>query len=385
MFWILFFVYSLDLFCKEKEEFYLLHEALEKTNIYPVDYDKSPNIGKQVGFILPYKKHSNYKRAYYFDYSIINGNRRECEAVVSIKDKKLFQEVVISPEKGSWTGYFSFPPVKATVKYESEKCVGEVYLTAYSEANKKKPIDSIFRTPDFKLIMNPSNKNGSLEIEKNIGLLRRIIKADNDRILGKVVHCTVFYVGNNRFLSARHCFPNNVGEMESKYYDSQVDLLMGYTEYGGELSEMNLINVDNVFLHSELDIAVIIVKNSKFLNDLKPLKLARNSFPVDAKTPVYIIQHVFGKQKVLVEDDCFILGVTNDPVLNGEKSYFHECDTERVSSGSPILNSENEVVAIHYRGKNDYFKDKKNRALASEDILEFLQLLQDQAGQVDTP
>ncbi len=86
--------------------------------------------------------------------------------------------------------------------------------------------------------------------------------------------------------------------------------------------------------------------------------LALNGENLRAGDPLYIIQHPGGFEKKIharhtgtAGEDCVVkFGDWSEPGYNANASIQHTCDTEGGSSGSPVLNDNNQIVALHHTG-----------------------------------
>jgi Trypsin-like peptidase domain len=74
--------------------------------------------------------------------------------------------------------------------------------------------------------------------------------------------------------------------------------------------------------------------------------------------PLYVIQHPGGGEKKIharhtgtANEDCVVKDSDwSEPGYSANSSIQHTCDTEGGSSGSPVLNDNNQIVALHHTG-----------------------------------
>jgi endonuclease G len=115
-----------------------------------------------------------------------------------------------------------------------------------------------------------------------------------------------------------------------------------------------------------------------------PLISSQGKIAITGKDYINIIQHPLGREKEVVLRDNRILDLrTGDEQSGGDLGPFlhYEADTEKGSSGSPVLNDQWEVIALHHSGvpaedENGNWLDKEgkvfDRATRSLDDLQWI-------------
>jgi len=91
--------------------------------------------------------------------------------------------------------------------------------------------------------------------------------------------------------------------------------------------------------------------------------------PLHKGAALYIIEHPGGRPKRVALDGCAVKTPNAPGEIAGQVTDLgHTCDTEDGSSGSPVLNLQNRVVALHHLGfsTNDARWSRENRAVRAE-------------------
>jgi hypothetical protein len=196
---------------------------------------------------------------------------------------------------------------------------------------------------------------------------RMLFEDDSD---GLLYVCTGSLVSHqNHFLTNNHCV-----DSESEVDSLDVRFNYEYTTCGGNVLKA-FVTVGSA--------ANDLIRTSAAL-DYTLLTLAGNPaatygyLPINGEDlqqgdPLYLPQHPGGDPKKIharhtgtAGEDCVVvLGDWNEPGYAAGASIRHTCDTEGGSSGSPVLNDNNQIVALHHTG---YAAGTYNGAIEIENI-----------------
>lgn len=170
--------------------------------------------------------------------------------------------------------------------------------------------------------------------------------------------CTGFMVSDSLMLTNQHCF------------DTAAVCATAIAQFGYQEDHNRDLSDGEEFPCEE-------VKDSDPGLDFTLIKLARSpgtrwgvlrwqlQSPASG-TPIYIVQHPGGAPKRVALDGCAVKTADAVAGVPGEATDFgHTCDTENGSSGSPVLDMSNRVVALHHLGftTGDPVWSRENRAV----------------------
>ncbi|MDJ0627439.1 MAG: trypsin-like peptidase domain-containing protein [Rhodobacter sp.] len=158
------------------------------------------------------------------------------------------------------------------------------------------------------------------------------------RLGNAVATCTAFLISETSALTNNHCIPGDAGPIR------EAVLTMGYYSYGSsEGVKVYPVTVGPIKTSGNLDFSLVSVSGSPG-EEWGFLKFAQTEPKKD--DPLMIIHHPAGQVKHITRFDCFAgpRSETDDAEL------LHTCDTVRGSSGSPVLNQDGEIVALHFAG-----------------------------------
>ncbi|MBY3198219.1 trypsin-like serine peptidase [Rhizobium laguerreae] len=177
--------------------------------------------------------------------------------------------------------------------------------------------------------------------------------------------CSGFLVSNDLFMTNDHCV-NDKDTCES------ASIAFGYEKDLNKNTIQGEIHRCSEVIKSDypLDFSVIRLQQPAG-QKYGFLKLHTMSSTIDQSA--YIIQHPEGLPKKVSIDACVLGG----KIVQGRRHISdrtHTCDTLKGSSGSPVLNQDGQVVALHHLGKSSRIQDffYVNRAVDSGSILHFL-------------
>lgn len=202
-----------------------------------------------------------------------------------------------------------------------------------------------------------------------IGLLtsRAVCKVSN----GGVETGTGFLVGNGILLTNQHVI-KDLADLDDVFFE----FLFDDNSIGAAInSEFYLPDPGRFFLHDEdLDITFVALRENGTmpLASLGWLPLIGREGKILIGDPVNIIQHPLGRQKRVVVHDSTLLLVDSD--TDADAFCWYSGDTQKGSSGSPVLNAQWEVVALHHAAvpatdKNGFVLDVNGKTI-SEDRLD---------------
>lgn len=153
------------------------------------------------------------------------------------------------------------------------------------------------------------------------------------------------------FMVSASIFMTNNHVLSSRTNANIASLVFNHQRtHDGKKAGTEVFKLDSKLFHtnSKLDYTVVRVKpKSQIFAGVKWgfLSMAHDNFNYDPGERANIIQHPLGDfKKVAVQDNTIL--------AEGEKSILYETDTELQSSGSPVLNNQWDLVALHH-GKSD--------------------------------
>jgi endonuclease G, mitochondrial len=199
-----------------------------------------------------------------------------------------------------------------------------------------------------------------------------------DTITGQEFFGTGFLVAPGLLMTNHHVLPNkSTAEMAVVEFNFQND------SHGIESQKFVFhLTPGVVFVtDSSLDVTFVEVvprsQEGKQLSDFGFLPLLRHSGKALDREWVSIIQHPNGQPKQIAIRDSQIISLSREghPDIDFDRYIHYTTDTQPGSSGSPVLNDQWQVVALHHRGVpkvdrngNVVFKNKSHGAesMASE-------------------
>jgi V8-like Glu-specific endopeptidase len=186
---------------------------------------------------------------------------------------------------------------------------------------------------------------------------------------GKASSCTGFLISDDLLLTNEHC-------VNSQIICNQTVVLFGYQRKD-----------DGTFLHGA-QYACSEYRASQYDRDFSLLRLKDRpgsdarwqalrlcDREVSTGEPLFIVQHPSGRPKEFVKD-CHVAKTPADGRKNVVElvDFSHDCDTERGSSGSPVLDAHRDVVGLHHLGKTTGEYREVNRAVRMHEVLPLLGL-----------
>lgn len=166
--------------------------------------------------------------------------------------------------------------------------------------------------------------------------------------------CSGFLVAPNQLLTNHHCVATDeVCETTSVMFGYQLDA-SDVPVMGEQFACRRVLAQD--FVH---DFALLELHGEPGLT-WGTLPLADGE--VDDQQPLYIVQHPAGEPKQVAQVNCNADGAVVDG-RDSDTDLAHVCDTMGGSSGSPVLNLQHEVVALHHFGVGQGNFWNKNRAV----------------------
>lgn len=162
----------------------------------------------------------------------------------------------------------------------------------------------------------------------------------------RMLTCTGFLLSNDLMLTNQHCF-------DTQEACSSAIVTFGYEED----ADLNVVKGEEqrcqqvVMSDAGLDFSLIRVTGDP---GTRWGMLQWEEKPPPAAAPLYVIQHPNGRPKRVALKGCKVKAAKTQGGVPGQKTDLsHLCDTEEGSSGSPVLNMNNRVVALHHLGFDD--------------------------------
>lgn len=226
-------------------------------------------------------------------------------------------------------------------------------------------IDGVAHSSDPAVSMSIIGPNELQEIvayagDPQISLLARSIARLSFIRGGKSYVCTGFMVGPDRLMTNEHCV--NTAEVCA----STVATFDYQRRADGSLQPGTPVRCAELVTHDkELDVALLRLTH-KVDKEFGVLQLIPDALVKDE--PLFIVQHPGGRPKMISRINC----TANAPITAGygpDTDVAHTCDTEGGTSGSPVLNSAGQVVALHHFGVGSGPMWDQNRAVRMSLIL----------------
>ena len=183
--------------------------------------------------------------------------------------------------------------------------------------------------------------------------------------------CSGTMVGERYFLTNWHC--GGPASMPSRQFWESTDSIFVDTSWDGDGLSREFAVTRKLGGNPELDYAVLELRPI-FGVAPKALFLSADASVTDR---LRVIHHPAGETKKYSgrlagrPGDCRAKpgpqGSANDP-----RFLYHDCDTEGGSSGAPVFNLKNQIVALHHCGDDDLTDGLHNRAVTIQAILDDL-------------
>lgn len=151
-----------------------------------------------------------------------------------------------------------------------------------------------------------------------------------------------FLVGENLFLTNHHVLQSeNEAARSIIVFDNEVTL------DGTQIETQRFrITPDIFYTSKKLDFSFVSIEpinaTGISLNQYPILPLISSSGKAIKREPISIIQHPGGRPKMIANRNSYVLGRVDEGI-------YYTTDTEGGSSGSPVVNREWQVVALHHR------------------------------------
>lgn len=151
--------------------------------------------------------------------------------------------------------------------------------------------------------------------------------------------CTAFFVNKNHIVTNYHCIPGRNGGIVT-----EARIVMGYYRKGlAENIRVYQVNVLPVSSDNALDYSVLETYGDGG-REWGALEVAFRK--PEENEPLMIVHHPGGQEKKITRSGC-LAGPISD---FSESTLLHRCDTLPGSSGSPVLDLQGKVVALHFGG-----------------------------------
>lgn len=184
---------------------------------------------------------------------------------------------------------------------------------------------------------------------------------------------TGFLVGNGVVLTNHH-----VIRSEGQAAGSLFEFLFDDNTIGTPRNSVEYVaEPERLFWADEaLDICFVALRESEDFTPLETfgwLPLLQEEGKVLIGDPLNILQHPRGEQKRVVVHECTFILVEND--TDADSFCWYSGDTDKGSSGAPVLNNRWEVVALHHKAipatdKNGHVLDVNGHQIAKERLNE---------------
>jgi V8-like Glu-specific endopeptidase len=170
--------------------------------------------------------------------------------------------------------------------------------------------------------------------------------------------CSGFVVSDRHVLTNRHC-------ISQQTQCDQLLVIFGYRTVNGDVSPGTSFSCKKLVPTATLAAADLALLELNVPANFPPppaLKFSPNAPQVGKLLTV--IQHPMGNRMQIVREGCDIRQWPVDSPTAQEKiDAAHQCDTAEGSSGSPMVDSSGQVVAVHHWGYGDVGFQDLNRAI----------------------
>lgn len=149
---------------------------------------------------------------------------------------------------------------------------------------------------------------------------------------------------------------------------SERDALESIAEFGYEEGETKIritLNPEHTFItNADLDFTIVSCQADRIAH-IKPIKLYLDPAIISVNEQVNIIQHPRARKKEIAIHD-------NNVIDLKDKVIHYRTDTEPGSSGSPVMNNDWRLVALHHAGWNDTPTSAINEGIRVSSIIRYL-------------
>lgn len=177
---------------------------------------------------------------------------------------------------------------------------------------------------------------------------------------------TGFFVSPNVIMTNHH-----VVESVQVAERSEFDIFAEETRMNPNFVEKTLFFDPQIFFYTnaELDMTLIGVEDATQSQDCGWLPLFKETGKILIGHPVNVIQHPDGEDKKVVAHNSALLDI--DDTEAAKNFCWYSADTEEGSSGSPVLNTRWEVIALHHKSvpatnKNKEILDIHGKVMSKE-------------------